>query len=201
MPTGGTTLALLDRETRAFHADAERGWHGLQDSGATRDNYVQQLMVTYGIEAPFETACAYTPGLSDVIDLRGRSRCLLITQDLLMLGCAADDVKAIRCKDLAPFQDAAEALAWLYVIERPTLFYADVREELLSRFVDLKRATAYLAAYEGTVSKRRAELGIALDQLCVSDKVCKRVVETARAAFSVLVDWQRASSPELRSVG
>jgi heme oxygenase len=102
---------------------------------------------------------------------------------------------------VAPFQDAAEALAWTYVVERPTLIHGDVREELTSRFVDLARATSYLGAYEGTASKRWAELGIALDQLCVSEKVCMRVIEAARAAFRALIAWHGTSDPALRSVG
>ena len=89
----------------------------------------------------------------------------------------------------------------MYVVERPTLIYQDIRDELVSRFVDLARATTYLGAYEGAVSKRRAELGIALDLLCVSDKVCKRVIEAADAAFHALIEWQRTSHPTLRSVG
>lgn len=89
----------------------------------------------------------------------------------------------------------------MYVVERPTLMHAQTREELTNRFVDLARATTYLSAYEGTASKRWSELGIALDQLCVSDKVCKRMVDAARAAFQALIDWQRASTPGLRSIG
>jgi len=192
---------MLDRETRAFHAATDRSWQRLLQGDTTRDDYVHQLIVAYGFEGPFETACAYTPGLSQLIDLRGRSRSTLIAQDLLMLGRAPDDVKAIHWAELAPFQDPAEALGWLYVVERPTLFYAEVHEELTSRFVDLARATSYLRAYEGTVSKRWSELGIALDQLCVSDKVCKRVTEAARTAFGVLVDWPRSRNPALRCVG
>lgn len=49
--------------------------------------------------------------------------------------------------------------------------------------------------------KRSAPLGIALDQLCVSDRVCKRVVESARAAFHAQLDWHRRNGPGLRSVG
>lgn len=201
VPPRGTTLALLDRETRPLHADADSGWQRLMQDNGTRDDYVHQLTVTYGFEMPFEVACAYTPALSQLIDLRGRSRSPLIVQDLMMLGHTAEEVKAIRCTSLGPFQDAAEALAWLYVVERPTLRHADLHEHLTSRFVDLLRATSYLRAYEGTVNKRRAELGIALDQLCVSDKVCRRVTEAAHAAFSALIDWQRRTSPTLRSVG
>jgi len=146
--------------------------------GLGRD--VHQLIVTYGFELPFELACSHTPDLAQAIDLRGRSRSTLITQDLLALGCSMCEVKAIRYCELAPFQDAAEALAWMYVVERPTLVHGKIREELRSRFVDLSRVTTYLSAFEGNASKRRMELGIALDRLCVSDRVYKRVVQAAR---------------------
>jgi heme oxygenase len=196
MPSGGTTLALLDRETRTFHAEANLCWDRLlHGSDTTRDKYLRQLTVTYGFESSFEAACSCTPGVGDVIDLCGRWRSGLIAQDLLALGCTVDDVKAIRRYSMAPFQDAAEALAWMYVVERPTLIHGHVRGELASRFVDVARATSYLRAYEGTESKRRAELGIALDQLCVSDKLCKRVIKAAGAGFHAMIEWQRTSHP------
>jgi heme oxygenase len=198
-------LARLDRETNAFHTDADRGWRRLLAAAATRDDYIHQyihqLTVTYGFESPFEAACSYTPGVAQVIDLRGRWRSGFIAQDLLALGCGADEIPKVRCYSFAPFQDAAETLGWMYVVERHTLIHGEVREELASRFVDLARATTYLSAYEGTASKRWSELGIAVDQLCVSDKVCKRVIDAARAAFQALIDWQRTSSSGLRSVG
>jgi heme oxygenase len=194
-------LALLDRETHALHAKADRGWHRLLRGGVNRDDYVHQLTVTYGFEVPFEAACSYTPGLGQLIDLRGRSRSALIAQDLLALGCALDAVKSIPCHALAPFQDPAEALAWMYVVERPTLIYAEVCEELTSRFVDLGHATTYLNAFESSTSKRRSELGIALDLLCVSDRVCKRVTEATHAGFHALIEWQRRNDPMLQSVG
>ena len=197
-----TTLALLDRETRAFHAEADHGWNRLlYSSDTTREDYIHQLTVTYGFESSFEAACSYTPGVAQVIDLRGRSRSGLIAHDLLTLGCATDDVKTIRRYSLASFQDAAEALAWMYVVERSTLIHGDVLEELTSRFVDLAHATTYLSAYEGIESKRRAELGIALDHLCVSDKVRKCVINAAHTGFHALIEWQRTSNPVLRSVG
>ena len=194
-------LARLDREMAPSHAEVDREWYGLlRDRSAPREEYGRQLIITYGFESPFELACSHTPGLSHSIDLRGRWRAGLIVQDLLALGAAAEDVPAIPCHALARFQDPAEALAWMYVIERPTLIYGDLRDELASRFGDLARATAYLGAYDGTASKRWAELGIALDRVCVSDEVCQRVVDAAHAAFRARSDW-RAGSASLRSAG
>jgi heme oxygenase len=195
-------LARLDRETAAFHAEANRGWHRLlHDHAATRDDYIHQLTVTYGFESAFETACSCTPGLGQVVDLRGRWRSGLVVQDLLALGCPPGDIPLIPCSLMAPFQDAAEALAWMYVVERPTLIHNEIRDELTSRFVDLARAMTYLTAYEGTTSRRRSELGIALDQLCVSDRICRRLIDAARAAFHAMIAWHQRSSLGLRSVG
>jgi heme oxygenase len=195
-------LALLDRETRSFHAEADRGWHQLLRGGETsRADYARQLIVTYGFESPFEAACSRIPGVGQIIDLRGRWRSGLIAQDLLAMGCASDDVTNMPCASLAPFQEAAEALAWMYVVQRPSLIHADIGEKLTSRFVDLVRATSYLAAYDGTESKRWAELGIALDQLCVSERVCERVIGSACTAFRTLVEWQGAGQSARHRAG
>jgi heme oxygenase len=202
VPSGATTLALLDRESRSLHAEADRAWtRFLHDDKTTRDDYIQQLVATYGFESSFEAACSGTPGLSQLLDLRGRWRSKLILQDLLAAGLAEDVVANLRCASLGPFQDRAEALAWMYVVERPTLIFADLHEALTSRFVDLTRATFYLRAYDGVVSKRWSALGIALDQLCNSEKVCKRVTEAACAAFQALIEWRAGRAASLRSAG
>ncbi len=194
-------LARLDRTMAPLHVEVDPGWHRLlRDRGATRDDYCRQLIVTYGFESPFELACARTPGLVHAIDLRGRRRAGLIVQDLLALGMAPEHVADIRCDAPAWFQDPVEALAWMYVVERPTLIHGELREELASRCVDLARATAYLGAYAGTASKRWAELGIALDRICVSDKVCRRVIDAAHAAACARSDWRAGSAP-VRSIG
>ncbi len=194
-------LARLDRETGAHHAAAVHGWTRLIDDELHRDEYLRQLVVTYGFEAPYEAACQYTPGLAQTIDLRGRWRAGLIAQDLLSLGSTPDEITKLKCRSISPFQDAAEALGWMYAVERATLFHLDVRDELVARFVDLRRACAYLGAYERVVSRRWAELGVALDQLCTSQRVAHRVVDAAKDAFVALHEWHRVSEPMLRSVG
>lgn len=193
-------LARLDRTMAALHIEVDPGWHRLlRDRSATRDDYCRQLVVTYGFESPFELACARTPGLAGAIDLRGRRRAGLIVQDLLALGVAPENVADIRCDSPARFQDPVEALAWMYVVERPTLIHGALRDELTARLVDLAPATAYLGAYAGTASKRWAELGIALDRVCISDKVCRRVIDAAHAAVCARRDWRAGSAP-VRSV-
>jgi heme oxygenase len=194
-------LARLDRAMAPLHAAVDREWYQqLRDRGPLRTEYFRWLTVAYGFESPFERACSHTPGLADAIDLRGRWRAGLIAQDLLALGAAPDDIPRIRCHGAARFQDAAEALAWMYVVERPTLHHGELRDELTCRSAELARATAYLGAYAGTASRRWAELGIALDRVCTSDPVGARVIEAAHAAFDAWSAWRTAGEP-LRSVG
>lgn len=202
MPPAGTTLACLDRDTVDFQLPAERGWRQWMESdAATRADYTKQLALTYGFEAPFEAACAYTPGLSQAIDLRGRSRAGLIAQDLLTLGRNPSEITATHTHGIAPFQDPAEALAWMYVVERPTLIFEAVRLQLTARFTDLTRATTYLSAYEGQTNQRWAELGRALDRVCTSDKVRERIAAATTDAFKALLAWQGSHGAVLRSVG
>ena len=195
-----TMLARLDRETGERHTAADRAWKRLLAPDISRDDYVRVLVATYGFEAPYEAACAYTPGLSQVIDLRGRWRSGLIAQDLLVLGWTPEQITNLRCHSVASFQDAAEALGWMYVVERSTLMHVDVREELAGRFVDLGKACSYLGAYEHVTSRRWAELGVALDRFKGSEKVAVRVVEAAHAAFATLDEWRQTSEPRLRSI-
>jgi heme oxygenase len=200
---GGTMLARLDREMAPDHVEVEQEWHQLlRDRSTTVDDYCRQLAVTYGFESPVEIACSHTPGLAHAIDLRGHWRAGLIVQDLLALGMAPEDVANLPCQALARFADPAEALAWMYIVERPALIHDKLRDELARRFAAqrLSRATAYLGAYGGAASKRWAELGIALDRVCVSDAVCRRVIDAAHAALCARRDWRAGSEP-LRSVG
>lgn len=198
----GTVLSRLDRETGGFHAHVDRGWcHLLHDPSATREDYAHQLVASYGFEGPFEAACAYTPGLSQVVDLRGRARSGLIAQDLLALRLSPEQVTNLRCFQRPPFQDAVEALAWMYVVERPALVYDDIRKRLTSRFVDLTRACTYLRAYEGVATKQWAELGRALDDVCTSSDICDRLLKSVVEASEAIVEWQRTAAPGLRIVG
>jgi heme oxygenase len=195
-------LARLDRETEAHGGDVTRSWSRLAYATETsRDEYIRQLVTTYGFEAPYEAACQYTPGLGHAIDLRGRCRSGLIAQDLLALGWKPEEVTQVRCRSTAPFQDPAEALGWMYVVERAMLCHLEARDEIVGRFVDLARACSYLAGYETSVSRRWSELGIAIDRICTSQRIGSRVIEAAKEALSALHEWQRTSEPLLRSVG
>ncbi len=200
--TAGTTLAKLDRALEDDLDRSDRGWTWLVETlEATREDYIHLLVVTYGFEAPYDAACAYTPGLGQLIDLRGRWRSGLIAQDLLALGWTPEQITSLKYRELAMFDDAAEAIGWMYVVERSTLIHEAVRLELLNRWADFLPACVYLGAYGRVASKRRAELGIALDRLCSNDEVFDRVHMAARDASDALLAWHRTNQVGLRRVG
>lgn len=186
-------LALLDVETRPFHAEADRSWGRLLESDDTsRNDYMCQLAVAYGFEAPLEISRRYTPGLAQQVTLPLHERAGVIVRTLLSLGWTVEEVTNLQCASFSLFSELPEALAWMYVIERSALTQSDVRQRLASRFVEIAHATAGLAVYDSTASRRRAELGIALDRLCPSEKVYRRAVAAARAGFGTLIDWQHS---------
>jgi heme oxygenase len=198
VPEFSTMLARLDVQTRGLHADADQSWKQLLDGNITRDEYTRRLITVYGFEAPFEAACANTPGLGDVIDLRGRRRTRLVERDLVALGWTPEGVATLPCYTLVSFRDVAGALAWMYVVERATLLHDRVRRGLVAQLPELAVAIAYLSAYEQMATRRWAELGMALDRTCTTAGLRDHVVATTRDAFAHSLAWQRVHDLAIR---
>src|SRR5438874_144526 len=81
-------LIQLDVATRVHHPEADARWLDLTLPGATREQYLMQLVKVYGFEAPLESTLAYTPrrALRAYVPRAPRARAGLIVQDLLALG-------------------------------------------------------------------------------------------------------------------
>lgn len=187
-------LTRLNLETRAHHPEADYPWLELVSLQASRAQYIDQLVATYGFEAPVEAALALTPHLADVMALRPRARSRLIVEDLLALGFSPAKIARLpQCRGIAPFRDPAEALGWIYVLERATLLHDTVRNQLALR-IPMVSSWSYLSAYEGVATQRWQELGIALDDFAIAPASADQIVAGARAAFECLRDWL-ASEP------
>lgn len=190
MDLASTALVRLNLETRGLREATDSFWRSLCRPEVDQLEYVRRLEATYGFEAPFEAACAYTPGLRDVIDLRARSRAGFIAQDLLALGFAPSDLSALpHCFPIAPFSDRLEALGWLYVVERATLIHDEVRRHLLAHLPGIAPATTYLGAYHHVAGARWQELGHVLDSVARTDDARADLVIGAHTAFRRLLDW------------
>jgi heme oxygenase len=182
-------LARLNAETRAQHPEADFPWLELMSAEASRSRYIDQLVATYGFEAPVEAALALTPHLAEIIPLRPRARSGFIVEDLLALGITASKLaRAPQCREILPFRDPAEALGWMYVLERATLLHEAVRLHIAWRIANVS-AWSYLSAYRGSASQKWGELGAAFDNFAITTASADAIVAAARAAFTRQRDW------------
>jgi heme oxygenase len=182
-------LMRLNMETRALHPEADYPWLELMSLDTSRNRYADQLVATYGFEAPVEAALALTPQLGEVIQLRQRARSGLIVEDLLALGLTPSRIARLsQCRHIVPFRDPAEALGWMYVLERATLLHETVRTNIALRMPSLS-AWNYLSAYASVAGQRWQDFGRALDDYAVTTTAGDHVIAAARAAFACQRDW------------
>jgi heme oxygenase len=181
----------LTDETRVHHGEADFDIDALFSNDVTTSHYLVYLMRVYGFEAPLDSAISMTPKLELVLDLRARSRAGFLAQDLMALGVRPAEVTALPlCLAIPQFRSVAEAMGWLYVVERTTLAHNVIRRHLTTRFpLEMGVASAYLSSYEGIVGKRWQELGAALDHVARHPAVAERIVSAANDAFRCRRNW------------
>ena len=197
-----TLLMKLNVSTRHWHARLDEPWLDLLQPHGGRAEYLGQLVRVYGFVAPFESACKYTPGVGRALDFRQLTRAGLIAQDLLGLGLSPSQLTILpQCDSITPFTDLAEALGWLYVIERSTLLHDGVRRHLIERLPELAGACAYLSQYDGRVNEHWLTFGRMLDRVGSAHEVAHTIVTAAHNAFDVAQRWFSNARSEMRSVG
>lgn len=202
MDSVSTLLTKLNLATRAWHADVDDPWLALLQPDVTEADYVAQLVRTYGLIAPFESACRYTPEIMKLLDYRQLMRAGLIAQDLLTLGIAPKQVSRIpTCPALTMFRDTAEGLAWLYVIERSTLLQDGVRKHLLEKFSYVGPAFAYLGMYEGHVGDHWQAFGRMLDRVARKPEMEAAILSSVEEAFAHAKQWLTTAHPAWQTAG
>ena len=179
----------LNVETRTQHPEADHPWLDLMSAGGSRRRYIDHLVAVYGFEAPVEAALALTPHLSEIVLLRPRARSVFIVEDLMGLGITASKLaRTPQCREILPFRDPAEALGWLYVIERATLLHEAVRLHIAARMPSVS-SWRYPSAYIGIASARWQQLGEAFDAYAITPASGDAIVSAARAAFTRQREW------------
>ncbi len=184
------TVIQLNMATQSHHVEADTPWLNLMVPDVSAHRYRMHLLRVYGFEAPLEAAFRYTPGLSAVVDLRSRMRSGLLAQDLMRLGMSASRLADVPQR-FTTFSGPAEALGWMYVIERATLLHGGIRRYLLQHLPGAEDATSYLAAYDGAAGMRWSELGSAFDAVAPSPTVVRQLLRAANAGFRAVCDWFR----------
>ena len=190
MQNPSSMLTRLNMETRGEHSLADAPWLDLMGLEVTRARYLGHLVAIYGYEAPIETALALTPRINMLLPLRERCRSGLIVQDLLALGMSPSSIARLpQCTVTVPFRDPAEALGWMYVVERATLLHDAVRRYLEGRLPGGTGTYEYLSAYQGVASTRWLELGRVLDEVAAASQAADLIVAATHTAFRCLRDW------------
>lgn len=181
-------LVRIARETKPHHASADADRLALLDEPApTREQYLAFLESVYAFEVPYELALVQTPGLDPRI-LRHRSKSARLHNDLLALGASDADLGELPRPAIPMFRSEAQALGWLYVVERNTLLHGLMRRHL-GRAIPtvIERAGAYLAAYESPGTRYR-ELGVDLDA-AARRAMPGEIIGAAHAAFACQRFW------------
>jgi len=193
------TLIQLNLATRERHPTADGLWLELMVPGVRKSDYIRQLIMVYGFEAPLEAALRYTPGLNALVDLRAHSRAGLLVQDLMRLGIGPSRIAGLAQR-FTTFSSPAEALGWMYVVERATLLHGSVRRFLNARLMELSSASSYLSAYDGVTGDRWSDLGGALDAVAATPAGKRQLLRAADLGYEALAQWF-CVRPTIESVG
>jgi heme oxygenase len=190
-------LARLQRETQPLLDCACGDRMCVVGQPTNAASYLAYLERIYGFEWPVESAFLRAPALGDVIDLRWRTQIRLLRADLAALG-VLDPSLVPACAPIA-FTDRAEALGWMYVIERNALLHGQVRRDLERRIArEIIAAGSYLTGGERAVGARLAELGAALDRFAYTTDIANQIVAAARVALRRQHQWFTRAEPSSR---
>ena len=186
-------LARLSRETQQHHHVADHDRLAMLGAGADPTLYTAFLKRVYGFEAPFEAALLMTSGLDEWIDFRDRGQFRLLRADLQSLG-VSDPTTLARCSAIPAFRQPAEALGWMYAVERNTLLRGVLDGHLRGRIPAIfKTAGSYLAGRQRSNGHRLRDLGTAMDRLAKDSTVADRIVAAAKSAFCAQHAWYEIS--------
>ncbi|MDB4954966.1 MAG: hypothetical protein JWO36_2535 [Myxococcales bacterium] len=178
-------LDHLAHETRVHHAAADGDRLAAMER-PTEQSYRAFLSRVYCFEAPLEAAFAATTGFNAGL-VQTHTRTKRLAADLEAIGVAAGGL------DMGPtlgFGDVADALGWMYVLQRNTLLHGLIFRQLQSRIGSVvEKANSYLTAHENTAGARLRELGIALDTTARRTYIAARIVHAAGEAFRCQRQW------------
>jgi heme oxygenase len=192
-------LSRLNRETRQDHQLADDDRLAILDS-TDRAGYATFLTRVHGFEAPLEAALLRTNELDQWLDLRDRGHIKLLRADLASLGIT-DASQLPRCRAICPFDHPAEALGWVYVVERNALLHGVIDRHLRSCVPELlKTSGSYLAGQARSNGRRMRDLGAAMDRVARDPASAERIVAGAKAAFCMQHEWYEVAALPQRNV-
>jgi heme oxygenase (biliverdin-IX-beta and delta-forming) len=190
-------LVRIGLDTRAHHATADADRLKVLDVAGPAQ-YASYLARVHGYEAPVEAAVAALP---DMLVHLTRPKAGQLRRDLLALGLTDPDLAALpRCGSIGAMSSRAQALGWLYVLERNTLITGLLRRHLTHRMpAEMKAASAYLSASSVAPGARLRALGEALAvEAEHGPHAIAEIVAAANEAFRCQRHWLRSWTPTSR---
>jgi heme oxygenase len=185
-------LERLDLETKVFHGPADSGRVALLGN-ATRARYADYLAKVYAFEAPAEWRWIRTPGLESIIDVSPRLFAPLLANDLATLGWFPDVVPTTA------FRGVAQALGWMYVVERGRLLNSMLHRHLVRRLpFESSIAGSYLAG-SGSLGLRWQQLGMALDEVAKNPTMVAQIINGAFEAFRMMRHTPPTTQPATKA--
>jgi heme oxygenase (biliverdin-IX-beta and delta-forming) len=189
-------IERLHQETSSFHAEATDLLETLFRPHILVEDYRDYLIRNYAFEAPLEYALALSSELEMLLDLRARARASLIAQDLVRLGMRPTSVADLPiCLTVPQFRGTAEALGWMFVVERAALSHAMIHRHLVTCLPEVMRtASAYLQSDGDLLGTRWRKFGEVLDDVGQHPAVADRIVGSAMEAFRCQRRWMSQES-------
>lgn len=180
-------LVRVALETRTHHAAADEDRLTALDV-ETVDTYRAFLTRIYGIEVEVEAALAKVTDL-DAAFVRDRAKAARLQQDLVVLGMTPDDIIPLPKVSTITIRSAAQALGWMFVLERHALLSGLIRRHVVRALGDdILPATSYLAAYGDTPGARFRAFGAALCAYAHTHAPAS-IVLAANEAFRAQRQW------------
>jgi heme oxygenase len=180
-------LVRVALETTIHHAAADEDRLTALDI-ETVDDYVAVLTRIYGFEAEVETALAKVADL-DPNFVRDRAKAARLYQDLVVLGMTSEDIIPLPKVSTISIRSGAQALGWMFVLERHTLLSGLIRRHVVRALgEEILPATSYLAAYGDTPGARFRAFGSALCAYAHTYPPAA-IVHAANEAFRAQRQW------------
>jgi heme oxygenase len=182
-------LTRLERRL-GDRADTVAAIVGASIAQPTRESYRRFLCDLYGFVTAFEARFAFALGL-DIAFIENRIKSGRMATDLLALGLTAYERVRLSRRCVVPmFVGSAEALGWLFVVERLTLDFPSIRNRLRAAIpYDLEIAGSFIGADTAEIESSWSELGRVLDRHVHAKPELERTMHAAEAALLCLEEW------------
>jgi heme oxygenase len=184
-------LVRLGLETSQHHAPADEDRLAALSITSLAE-YRAFLVRVFGFEAPIEDAIHKLRHL-ELRFVRDRARTPLLESDLVALGMSKTLVAETPRSTAISIRTVADALGWMFVLERQTLLAGLIRRQL-QQTLGQATPTAYLGAYGDSPGARFRDLGTRIGNLAHVHTPAA-IVDAANTAFRAQRQWYCQKDP------